>query len=95
MWVCNLCRKQQDIMTKSGEWLPGRGVTGRGGTGPGLGAAVSDPAMCTGADRDKKARSRSQAPPARPRPATQDGPQTTPPRAPPQEDGHPTVTVPQ
>ncbi|XP_035256185.1 regulating synaptic membrane exocytosis protein 1-like isoform X9 [Anguilla anguilla] len=81
MWVCNLCRKQQDIMTKSGEWLPGRGVTGRGGTGPGLGAAVSDPAMCTGADRDKKARSRSQAPPgsgSAPAPATQDGPQTTP-----------------
>ncbi|KAJ8402720.1 hypothetical protein AAFF_G00363920 [Aldrovandia affinis] len=57
MWVCNLCRKQQEILTKSGEWFPGRG-----GKLSGLGAAVSDPSMCAGADRDKKLRSRSQIP---------------------------------
>ncbi|XP_059903394.1 regulating synaptic membrane exocytosis protein 1 [Gadus macrocephalus] len=26
MWVCNLCRKQQEILTKSGEWFSGPGV---------------------------------------------------------------------
>ncbi|XP_036403068.1 regulating synaptic membrane exocytosis protein 1-like, partial [Megalops cyprinoides] len=57
MWVCNLCRKQQEILTKSGEWFPGRG-----GKPPGLGAAVSDPAMCAEAEREKKVRSRSQIP---------------------------------
>ncbi|XP_061083445.1 regulating synaptic membrane exocytosis protein 1-like [Conger conger] len=63
MWVCNLCRKQQEILTRSGEW-----PAGRGGKAPGLGGAVSDPAMCVSPDHDKKARSRSQAP------LTQDGP---------------------
>ncbi|KAG5855673.1 hypothetical protein ANANG_G00051600 [Anguilla anguilla] len=29
MWVCNLCRKQQEILTKSGEWFSGAGP-GRG-----------------------------------------------------------------
>ena len=65
MWVCNLCRKQQEILTRSGDW-----PAGRGGKAPGLGGAVSDPAMCANTDRDKKARSRSQVP------LTQDGPQT-------------------
>ncbi|XP_035261170.1 regulating synaptic membrane exocytosis protein 1 isoform X17 [Anguilla anguilla] len=58
MWVCNLCRKQQEILTKSGEWFSGRGAKP-----PGLGAAVSDPAMCGEAGgRDRKVRSRSQIP---------------------------------
>ena len=26
MWVCNLCRKQQEILTKSGEWFSGSAV---------------------------------------------------------------------
>ncbi|XP_036380964.1 regulating synaptic membrane exocytosis protein 1 isoform X11 [Megalops cyprinoides] len=57
MWVCNLCRKQQEILTKSGEWF-----SGRGGKPSSLGAALSDPAMCGEAARDKKVRSRSQNP---------------------------------
>ncbi|MFT7807116.1 regulating synaptic membrane exocytosis protein 1-like isoform X18 [Arapaima gigas] len=57
MWVCNLCRKQQEILTKSGEWF-----SGQGSKPPALGAAVSDPAMCGEAPRDKKVRSRSQIP---------------------------------
>ncbi|KAG5266805.1 hypothetical protein AALO_G00236410 [Alosa alosa] len=58
IWVCNQCRKQQDILTKSGEWLPGQGPK-QGG----LGSAVSDPAMCGDpAGGQKKVRSRSQAP---------------------------------
>ncbi|KAJ8389841.1 hypothetical protein AAFF_G00113100 [Aldrovandia affinis] len=57
MWVCNLCRKQQEILTKSGEWFSGRGAKP-----PGLGAALSDPAMCGEAARDRKVRSRSQVP---------------------------------
>ncbi|XP_018606484.2 regulating synaptic membrane exocytosis protein 1 isoform X3 [Scleropages formosus] len=57
MWVCNLCRKQQEILTKSGEWF-----SGQGGKPLALGAAVSDPAMCGEALRDKKVRSRSQIP---------------------------------
>ncbi|KAJ8360116.1 hypothetical protein SKAU_G00166410 [Synaphobranchus kaupii] len=72
MWVCNLCRKQQEILTKSGEWFPGRG-----GKPSGLGTAVSDPTMCADADGDKKARSRSQVPLGS-TPITQDGPQTAP-----------------
>ncbi|XP_072559387.1 regulating synaptic membrane exocytosis protein 1-like isoform X7 [Paramormyrops kingsleyae] len=52
MWVCNLCRKQQEILTKSGEWFSGQGAKPNA-----LGAAHSDPAMF-----DKKVRSRSQAP---------------------------------
>ncbi|XP_028844838.1 regulating synaptic membrane exocytosis protein 1-like isoform X5 [Denticeps clupeoides] len=58
IWVCNRCRRQQDILTRSGEWLPG--------PGPGptrvLGAAVSDPAMCGDPAGQKKVRSRSQIP---------------------------------
>ncbi|KAJ8365823.1 hypothetical protein SKAU_G00146540 [Synaphobranchus kaupii] len=58
MWVCNLCRKQQEILTKSGEWF-----SGRGSKASGLGAAVSDPAMCGEAGaRDRNLRSRSQIP---------------------------------
>lgn len=54
MWVCNLCRKQQEILTKSGEWFsPGprrRPLS--------LGAPVAVPE----ADVDRKLRSRSQVP---------------------------------
>ncbi|KAJ8284917.1 hypothetical protein COCON_G00037670 [Conger conger] len=58
MWVCNLCRKQQEILTKSGEWFSGRGAKP-----PALGPAVSDPAMCGEAGgQDRKVRSRSQMP---------------------------------
>ncbi|KAM9454661.1 regulating synaptic membrane exocytosis protein 1 isoform 3-T3 [Clarias gariepinus] len=48
MWVCNLCRKQQEILTKSGEWFS-PGPRGRPLSLPG-------PEV----DRDGKLRSRSQ-----------------------------------
>uniref|UniRef100_A0A8C7YHG2 Regulating synaptic membrane exocytosis 1a n=1 Tax=Oryzias sinensis TaxID=183150 RepID=A0A8C7YHG2_9TELE len=55
IWVCNNCRKQQEILTKPGDWfssLPGKPA--------GLGSAVSEPSVCqTPGD---KLRSRSQAP---------------------------------
>ncbi|XP_056136092.1 regulating synaptic membrane exocytosis protein 1 [Lampris incognitus] len=58
MWVCNLCRKQQEILTKSGEWFSGPGAQPAS-----LGAALKDPAAGGEAPRDKKLlRSRSQAP---------------------------------
>ncbi|XP_040892728.1 regulating synaptic membrane exocytosis protein 1 isoform X2 [Toxotes jaculatrix] len=60
MWVCNLCRKQQEILTKSGEWFSGSGV--RPGS---LGTSLNDPATGGEAQRDRKLlRSRSQAPPS-------------------------------
>ncbi|KAM8954145.1 regulating synaptic membrane exocytosis protein 1 isoform 2-T2 [Pelodytes ibericus] len=63
MWVCNLCRKQQEILTKSGAWFFGSGAQQ-----PIQDGALSDTA--TGASfeapREKKARlqerSRSQTP---------------------------------
>ncbi|KAM9315310.1 regulating synaptic membrane exocytosis protein 1 isoform 8-T8 [Pholidichthys leucotaenia] len=56
MWVCNLCRKQQEILTKSGEWFSGSGVRPGG---------LNDPASGGEAPRDRKPlRSRSQAPPS-------------------------------
>uniref|UniRef100_A0A673BND5 Regulating synaptic membrane exocytosis 1 n=1 Tax=Sphaeramia orbicularis TaxID=375764 RepID=A0A673BND5_9TELE len=59
MWVCNLCRKQQEILTKSGEWFSGSGV--RPGS---LGSSLNDPVAGGEAQRDRKLlRSRSQAPP--------------------------------
>lgn len=58
MWVCNLCRKQQEILTKSGEWFSGSGVR------PGSLGALNDPSVGGEAQRDRKLlRSRSQAPP--------------------------------
>ncbi|GAA6225866.1 regulating synaptic membrane exocytosis protein 1 [Lates japonicus] len=60
MWVCNLCRKQQEILTKSGEWFSGSGM--RPGS---LGTSLNDPATGGEAQRDRKLlRSRSQAPPS-------------------------------
>uniref|UniRef100_A0A8C8JZ32 Regulating synaptic membrane exocytosis 1 n=1 Tax=Oncorhynchus tshawytscha TaxID=74940 RepID=A0A8C8JZ32_ONCTS len=56
MWVCNLCRKQQEILTKSGEWFSGPGARQMSLDG-GLNAPP------TGGDR-KLLRSRSQAPPS-------------------------------
>ncbi|XP_069462328.1 regulating synaptic membrane exocytosis protein 1 isoform X3 [Ambystoma mexicanum] len=59
MWVCNLCRKQQEILTKSGAWFFGSGNQD---------GALSDTATCGSSDapREKKARlqerSRSQTP---------------------------------
>ncbi|XP_032418565.1 regulating synaptic membrane exocytosis protein 1 isoform X12 [Xiphophorus hellerii] len=59
MWVCNLCRKQQEILTKSGEWFSGSGA--RPGS---LGTSLKDPATGGEGQRDRKLlRSRSQAPP--------------------------------
>ncbi|XP_066517045.1 regulating synaptic membrane exocytosis protein 1 isoform X1 [Hoplias malabaricus] len=55
MWVCNLCRKQQEILTKSGEWFS----SGPRGRPLSLDAAVSG----LEADGDRKLRSRSQASP--------------------------------
>ncbi|XP_041420618.1 regulating synaptic membrane exocytosis protein 1 isoform X6 [Xenopus laevis] len=64
MWVCNLCRKQQEILTKSGDWFFGSGTqqpSSQDGT-------LSDTATgaSTDAPREKKARlqerSRSQTP---------------------------------
>uniref|UniRef100_A0A8C4GLP2 Regulating synaptic membrane exocytosis 1a n=1 Tax=Dicentrarchus labrax TaxID=13489 RepID=A0A8C4GLP2_DICLA len=57
IWVCNNCRKQQEILTKPGEWF-----TGPAGKPAGLGSAVSEPSVCQ-TPGDKKLRSRSQAPP--------------------------------
>ncbi|XP_074532734.1 regulating synaptic membrane exocytosis protein 1-like isoform X4 [Halichoeres trimaculatus] len=54
IWVCNNCRKQQEILTKPGEWFTG--PVGK------LGSAVSEPSVCQ-TPSDKKLRSRSQAPP--------------------------------
>ncbi|XP_074487101.1 regulating synaptic membrane exocytosis protein 1-like isoform X28 [Sebastes fasciatus] len=60
MWVCNLCRKQQEILTKSGEWFSGSGE--RPGS---LGSSLNNPATGGEAQRDRKLlRSRSQAPPS-------------------------------
>ncbi|XP_062981049.1 regulating synaptic membrane exocytosis protein 1 isoform X14 [Elgaria multicarinata webbii] len=64
MWVCNLCRKQQEILTKSGAWFFGSGPqqpSSQDGT-------LSDTATGGGSEspREKKARlqerSRSQTP---------------------------------
>ncbi|XP_033859597.1 regulating synaptic membrane exocytosis protein 1-like isoform X39 [Acipenser ruthenus] len=61
MWVCNLCRKQQEILTKSGEWFFGGGPQPSSQDG-----ALSDTATCGDAPREKKVRlqerSRSQTP---------------------------------
>ncbi|XP_043933091.1 regulating synaptic membrane exocytosis protein 1-like isoform X6 [Protopterus annectens] len=64
MWVCNLCRKQQEILTKSGAWFFGSGTQQ-----PSIqDGALSDTATCGSSDapREKKARlqerSRSQTP---------------------------------
>ncbi|XP_061534666.1 regulating synaptic membrane exocytosis protein 1 isoform X1 [Phycodurus eques] len=58
MWVCNLCRKQQEILTKSGEWFSESGV--RPGS---LGSTLNDPATGGDVQRDRKLlRSKSQAP---------------------------------
>lgn len=43
MWVCNQCRKQQEILTNSGEWFTDQGPKPKAAT---LGPAVSEPAMC-------------------------------------------------
>ncbi|XP_061601716.1 regulating synaptic membrane exocytosis protein 1-like isoform X2 [Cololabis saira] len=56
IWVCNKCRKQQDILTKPGDWF-----TGSPGKPAGLGSAVSEPSVCQ-TSGDKKLRSLSQAP---------------------------------
>uniref|UniRef100_A0AAZ3S083 Regulating synaptic membrane exocytosis 1a n=1 Tax=Oncorhynchus tshawytscha TaxID=74940 RepID=A0AAZ3S083_ONCTS len=55
MWVCNNCRKQQEILTKPGEWFSGTGK-------PGLGSGISDPAMCGLNPSDERLRSLSQVP---------------------------------
>ncbi|KAM9490347.1 regulating synaptic membrane exocytosis protein 1 isoform 5-T5 [Salvelinus alpinus] len=61
MWVCNLCRKQQEILTKSGEWFSGPGARQMSLDG-GLNAPH------TGGDTQRGdrnlLRSRSQAPPS-------------------------------
>ncbi|XP_071337561.1 regulating synaptic membrane exocytosis protein 1 isoform X9 [Trachinotus anak] len=56
IWVCNNCRKQQEILTKPGEWF-----TSPPGKPAGLGSAISEPSVCQ-TPGDKKLRSRSQAP---------------------------------
>ncbi|KAM6354658.1 regulating synaptic membrane exocytosis protein 1 isoform 2-T2 [Podargus strigoides] len=64
MWVCNLCRKQQEILTKSGAWFFGSGPQ----PSPSHDGALSDTATGGSSDapREKKARlqerSRSQTP---------------------------------
>ncbi|KAK5616625.1 hypothetical protein CRENBAI_004184 [Crenichthys baileyi] len=55
IWVCNNCRKQQEILTKPGDWF-----TGPPGKPSGLGSAVSEPSVCQVSG--DKLRSRSQAP---------------------------------
>ncbi|KAM8841902.1 regulating synaptic membrane exocytosis protein 1 isoform 9-T9 [Synchiropus picturatus] len=59
MWVCNLCRKQQEILTKSGEWFSGPELRPES-----LGSGLNDSTIGGDSQRDKKLlRSRSQAPP--------------------------------
>ncbi|XP_076189176.1 regulating synaptic membrane exocytosis protein 1 isoform X25 [Aptenodytes patagonicus] len=64
MWVCNLCRKQQEILTKSGAWFFGSGPQ----PSPSQDGALSDTATGGSSDapREKKGRlqerSRSQTP---------------------------------
>ncbi|XP_066867442.1 regulating synaptic membrane exocytosis protein 1 isoform X19 [Kogia breviceps] len=63
MWVCNLCRKQQEILTKSGAWFFGSGPQQ-----PRQDGTLSDTATGAGSEapREKKSRlqerSRSQTP---------------------------------
>ncbi|XP_064343034.1 regulating synaptic membrane exocytosis protein 1 isoform X1 [Camelus dromedarius] len=63
MWVCNLCRKQQEILTKSGAWFFGSGPQQ-----PSQDGTLSDTATGPGSEvpREKRARlqerSRSQTP---------------------------------
>ncbi|XP_052601289.1 regulating synaptic membrane exocytosis protein 1 isoform X36 [Peromyscus californicus insignis] len=63
MWVCNLCRKQQEILTKSGAWFFGSGPQQ-----PSQDGTLSDTGTGAGSEvpREKKARlqerSRSQTP---------------------------------
>ncbi|XP_028325114.1 regulating synaptic membrane exocytosis protein 1 isoform X23 [Gouania willdenowi] len=56
IWVCNNCRKQQEILTKPGDWF-----TGPSGKPSGLGSAVSEPSVCQ-TPGDKQLQSRSQVP---------------------------------
>ncbi|XP_060045912.1 regulating synaptic membrane exocytosis protein 1 isoform X3 [Erinaceus europaeus] len=78
MWVCNLCRKQQEILTKSGAWFFGSGPQQ-----PSQDGTLSDTATGAGSEvpREKKARlqerSRSQTPLSTAAALVQD---TTPPR---------------
>ncbi|XP_068024815.1 regulating synaptic membrane exocytosis protein 1 isoform X23 [Melanerpes formicivorus] len=64
MWVCNLCRKQQEILTKSGAWFFGSGPQ----PSPSQDGTLSDTATGGGSEapREKRARlqerSRSQTP---------------------------------
>ncbi|XP_052006562.1 regulating synaptic membrane exocytosis protein 1-like isoform X2 [Xyrauchen texanus] len=57
IWVCNQCRRQQDMLTKSGEWFPSQRPKSAE-----LGSGVSEPAMCGVPVKEKKERSRSQNP---------------------------------
>ncbi|KAM4865961.1 regulating synaptic membrane exocytosis protein 1 isoform 27-T27 [Thomomys bottae] len=81
MWVCNLCRKQQEILTKSGAWFFGSGPQH-----PSQDGTLSDTATGAGSEvpREKKARlqerSRSQTPLSTAAASSQD---TAPPGAPP------------
>ncbi|XP_012577258.1 PREDICTED: regulating synaptic membrane exocytosis protein 1 isoform X4 [Condylura cristata] len=82
MWVCNLCRKQQEILTKSGAWFFGSGPQQ-----PSQDGTLSDTATGAGSEvpREKKARlqerSRSQTPLSTAAASSQD---TAPPRAQPE-----------
>ncbi|XP_036269887.1 regulating synaptic membrane exocytosis protein 1 isoform X28 [Pipistrellus kuhlii] len=79
MWVCNLCRKQQEILTKSGAWFFGSGPQQ-----PSQDGTLSDTATGAGSEvpREKKVRlqerSRSQTPLSTAAASTQD---TAPPSA--------------
>ncbi|XP_073936212.1 regulating synaptic membrane exocytosis protein 1 isoform X37 [Castor canadensis] len=81
MWVCNLCRKQQEILTKSGAWFFGSGPQH-----PSQDGTLSDTATGAGFEvpREKKPRlqerSRSQTPLSTATASSQD---ITPPSAPP------------
>ncbi|TRY92321.1 hypothetical protein DNTS_029279 [Danionella cerebrum] len=56
MWVCNLCRKQQEILTKSGEWFS----SGPGRRPLSVGDPFGDPEL----EKERKLRSRSTLPAA-------------------------------
>ncbi|XP_062395698.1 regulating synaptic membrane exocytosis protein 2-like [Sardina pilchardus] len=73
MWVCNLCRKQQEILTKSGAWFySGSGATLPAGLGGGEGARGLARRRHEEAPQEKKAKLQEaplhyQGPPGLPR----------------------------
>ncbi|XP_063064928.1 regulating synaptic membrane exocytosis protein 1 [Engraulis encrasicolus] len=67
MWVCNLCRKEQEILIKSGEWFSGPEGRLAGTTSPGgvvLRGQSTDGGTAPLSREKRLLRTRSQAPPS-------------------------------